>query len=51
MKREPGYYFVKVQGTWIVAVWVEGSWGVPFSEHLYSDNYFEEIDPKPIKRD
>lgn len=50
--REPGYYWVKRGGHWIVAEWAPIEyWYVPGVNHgLPNDKWLEEIDERRIVR-
>lgn len=53
MKREPGYYWVKYGGDWIIARYcVVGYWMSPdFNDKMYhEDSDFEQIDERRIER-
>jgi hypothetical protein len=54
MNRQPGYYWVKYEGEWVIAQWwydkffKKHSWQLGDIEMDHSD--FEEIDEKRIER-
>lgn len=47
--RENGYYFVKRQSVWSVALWAYACWLLPGSEELYTDEDFEQIGKEKIQ--
>jgi hypothetical protein len=55
--REVGYYWVKLEGIWTIAMWHitecrgvrEGSWDW-FTDQCYKDKDFDEIDEQMIVR-
>jgi hypothetical protein len=51
--REPGYYWVKNDGKWIIALWVNDGhyteWEI--GDRIEQDSDFEEIDERRITRD
>lgn len=55
MKREPGFYWVKYEGEWIIADYAFGFWLITGFESSYYDSDFEAIHetrlipPKPPK--
>jgi len=53
MNRQPGYYWVKYKGNWIVAEWLLNSWwpSCAESDQSWSDDYFDEIDERRIERE
>lgn len=53
MKREPGYYWVKYDGEWEIAMWFEwipGKYEWNFFDRSKTDSDFEEIDERRIER-
>lgn len=50
MKREPGYYWVKLNNKWIVAYWMAKEWWIAGSYNGASDNDLDEIDERRIER-
>lgn len=48
--REPGYYWVRDDGEWLIAEWRKGQWS---SRNWYScdDSWLDEIDERRIVRD
>lgn len=51
--REEGYYWVKSDGEWIVALWFKYSasfscWLIPGTDNEIDDDFFEEIDEKRL---
>lgn len=49
-KREPGYYWVKMEGfQWRIAGWNGSEWTVPGSLSVFGDDWFE-IDERRIER-
>ena len=49
--REPGYYWCKLGGEWIIAKWYGKYWGTINDIAEWEDTLFEEIDENQIKRD
>ena len=50
MKRKNGFYWVKLQGEWIVSEWYDEScWLLPGNESTFDDNYFDEINEKKLE--
>ena len=43
MKREPGFYWVKHEGEWIIADYAFGFWLITGMESSYHDYNFEAI--------
>ena len=50
MKRENGYYWVKIYGAWLIAKWHEDKWLVIHQEYKFNDDYWDEIDETKIER-
>jgi hypothetical protein len=49
--REKGYYWVKLNAEWIVALFEQlGYWYIPGSESIFLDYNFDEIDEIRILR-
>ena len=49
--REPGFYWVRGGGTWVVAQWSGYSWWVTTTDCLTYDNDWDEIDERRITRE
>jgi hypothetical protein len=54
--REPGFYWVKYKGEWVVAQWFEHtekvqSWYIINNDYELGDQHFEEIDERRITRE
>lgn len=47
--RENGYYFVKRESVWNVALWAYSRWLLPGSEEMYIDEDFEQIGKEKIQ--
>ena len=48
--RENGFYFVKVNDNWMIALWTEEKWFEIGSLSVYSDSDYQEIDESRIIR-
>ena len=50
MKREPGFYWVKWDGLWMVAEYAQGDWYLTQRFSILNDIDLEEIDERKIER-
>lgn len=52
MKREAGYYWVRIKEDWLIAYYFLSidRFLLPEIPHVLVEKYFEEIDPTPITR-
>lgn len=50
MKRENGFYYVNLQGEWIIAQWNGKLFLLPGIETAFHDLDFREIDERKINR-
>lgn len=48
--REPGYYWVKYTGEWIICEWLDPDWYFINAIGTSDDSAFEEIDERRIER-
>lgn len=51
--RESGWYHVKIDGSWTIAVWTyhNEEWRIPFTDGYWYESAFEEIDERRIVRE
>lgn len=49
-ERQTGYYWVKWDDDWKIAVWEYDSWTMHDYRDSFNDKDFSEIDEKPITR-
>lgn len=47
--RQPGYYWVKFKGTWVISEYTGYYWELTGREDGYYDDAFSEIIEEPIK--
>lgn len=50
MKRENGFYWIKWDGRWLIAEYVQGEWYVTQRLSYLDDTDLEEIDERRIER-
>lgn len=48
---EDGFYWVRIDGEWEPARLINWEWFLVSSEYIFNEDDFDEIDPRPIKRD
>jgi hypothetical protein len=48
--RQPGYYWVKYTGEWIICEWLEPDWYFINATGTTDDTAFDEIDERRIDR-
>lgn len=48
---EDGFYWVRVNGDWEPAQCIDDEWFVTGDAQIFNFDAFDEIDPRPIKRE
>ena len=50
MKREEGYYWIRVGNEWSIAQFIDNEWWLVADDGGWSDKVFDEIDERRIER-